>query len=47
MIVATDSLNGLFSNNSKILKTFRNAGLGMVSKIPALKNFFIKNAGGS
>ena len=46
MIVATDALNGLFSNRSSILKIFRNAGLGMVEKLPTLKKFFIKNAGG-
>jgi 2-octaprenyl-6-methoxyphenol hydroxylase len=47
MIAATDGLNGLFSNNSTILKGLRNAGLGIVEKIPTLKKFFIKNAGGS
>ncbi|MCE3254591.1 MAG: ubiH [Rickettsiaceae bacterium] len=47
MIVATDGLNGLFSNNSLILKILRNAGLGVVEKLPPLKKFFIKNAGGS
>jgi len=47
MVAATDSLNGLFSNHSVILKTLRNSGLAMVNKIPPLKKFFIKNAGGN
>ncbi|MFT6331921.1 MAG: 2-octaprenyl-6-methoxyphenol hydroxylase [Lentimonas sp.] len=47
MVAATDSLNGLFSNNSKILKALRNSGLAMVEKISPLKKFFIKNAGGN
>lgn len=47
MVAATDGLNGLFSNNLKSLKLLRNSGLSMVQKIPALKRFFIKNAGGN
>ncbi len=47
MVAATDGLNGLFSNHSIILKTLRNSGLAVVDKIPALKKFFIKNAGGN
>jgi 2-octaprenyl-6-methoxyphenol hydroxylase len=47
MIGATDVLNGLFSNKSKVLKTIRNSGLAIVDKIPSLKRFFIKNAGGN
>lgn len=46
MVAATDGLNGLFSNHSKILKTLRKSGLAVVEKVPALKRFFIKNAGG-
>lgn len=46
MIVATDALNGLFSNNFYILKTLRRTGIGLVEKVSILKNFFIKNAGG-
>ena len=47
MVAATDGLNALFSNHSKILKTVRNSGLAVVEKLPALKKFFIKNAGGN
>ncbi len=46
MVAATDGLNSLFSNSSAILKTIRNSGLALVEKIPPLKKFFIKNAGG-
>lgn len=47
MVVATDGLNALFSNNSITLKSIRNTGLAIVDKIPTLKKFFIKNAGGN
>lgn len=47
MVAATDGLNGLFSNNLKSLKILRNSGLSIVQKIPALKRFFIKSAGGN
>ncbi len=47
MVVATDGLNGLFSNRSIVLKAIRNSGLGVVEKLPILKKFFIKNAGGN
>lgn len=47
MVGATDGLNGLFSNNSIILKNLRIGGLAMVEKLPVLKKFFIKNAGGN
>jgi 2-octaprenyl-6-methoxyphenol hydroxylase len=47
MVGATDSLNGLFSNRSITLKTLRSTGLGIVEKIPTLKKFFIKSAGGN
>ena len=47
MIIATDGLNGLFSNKSIILKIARNTGLGLVERTNILKKFFINNAGGS
>ncbi len=47
MAGATDGLNSLFSNRSKILKAIRNSGLVVVEKLPVLKKFFIKNAGGN
>jgi 2-octaprenyl-6-methoxyphenol hydroxylase len=46
MILATDSLNALFSNKILPIKLARDFGLAMVEKIPKLKKFFIKNAGG-
>ena len=46
MLVATDILNSLFETKSLSVSVVRDLGLGLVNKIPLLKNFFIKSAGG-
>jgi 2-octaprenyl-6-methoxyphenol hydroxylase len=46
MGVATNSLNFLFSNNSKLLRTVRDIGLGLVDRAPPLKSMFIRQAAG-
>jgi 2-octaprenyl-6-methoxyphenol hydroxylase len=46
MGVATDGLNRLFSNNSDVLRLVRDVGLGLVDRMPQLKNFFIREAAG-
>ena len=46
MGVTTDSLNRLFSNHSDILRVMRDVGLGLVDRMPALKQFFIREAAG-
>lgn len=46
MIIATDVLNSLFETQSLTIRALRDLGLGVVNKIPTLKKFFIKNAGG-
>ena len=46
MLVATDILNSLFETKSLSIGLVRDFGLGLVNKIPKLKNFFIKSAGG-
>ncbi len=46
MLVATDILNSLFETKSLSLSLARDFGLGLVNKIPSLKRFFIKSAGG-
>jgi 2-octaprenyl-6-methoxyphenol hydroxylase len=46
MGVATDSLNRLFSNHSDVLRVVRDVGLGLVERMPGLKNFFIREAAG-
>jgi 2-octaprenyl-6-methoxyphenol hydroxylase len=46
MGVATDGLNRLFSNHSDMLRLFRDMGLGIVDRIPTLKEFFIREAAG-
>ncbi len=46
MIAATDGINALFSNNVLPLKITRDLGLLAVSKMPAIKRFFMKRAMG-
>lgn len=46
MIIATDGLNRLFSNNIFPIKLARRIGLGIVNKIPPLKKRFMKHAMG-
>jgi 2-octaprenyl-6-methoxyphenol hydroxylase len=43
---AYDGLNRLFSNDSRILRTGRDAGLGIVDRIPALKRALVAEAAG-
>jgi 2-octaprenyl-6-methoxyphenol hydroxylase len=46
MGVATNTLNFLFSNESSLLRTVRDIGLGLVDRAPPLKSMFIKQAAG-
>lgn len=46
MGVATDGLNRLFSNRSDALRVVRDVGLGMVDRLPGLKQLFIREAAG-
>lgn len=46
MGLATNSLNFLFSNQSTLLRTVRDIGLGLVDRAPPLKNLFIRQAAG-
>lgn len=46
MGVATDGLNRLFSNHSDALRLARDVGLGVVDRLPALKQLFIREAAG-
>ena len=46
MGVATDGLNRLFSNRSDALRLVRDVGLGLVDRLPALKDLFIREAAG-
>jgi 2-octaprenyl-6-methoxyphenol hydroxylase len=46
MGVATDGLNRLFSNRSDALRIVRDLGLGMVERMPRMKEFFIREAAG-
>jgi 2-octaprenyl-6-methoxyphenol hydroxylase len=46
MGIVTDGLNRLFSNHSAALRLARDFGLGLVDRVPALKQFFIREAAG-
>ncbi len=46
MGLATDGLNRLFSNRSDVLRLMRDLGLGVVERLPAAKDFFIREAAG-
>ncbi len=46
MGLTTDALNRLFSNRSDVLKAVRDLGLGIVERLPTLKQFFIREAAG-
>jgi 2-octaprenyl-6-methoxyphenol hydroxylase len=46
MGLATNSLNLLFSNESKLLRAVRDIGLGVDDRAPPLKNLFIRQAAG-
>ncbi len=44
--LATDGLNRLFSNDNPALRAIRDLGLGVVDRLPPLKNFFVSEAAG-
>ncbi|MCB1446150.1 MAG: ubiquinone biosynthesis hydroxylase [Rhizobiaceae bacterium] len=44
MGVTTDVLNRLFSNDVAPIRVMRDFGLGLVDRVPTLKNFFIRQA---
>jgi 2-octaprenyl-6-methoxyphenol hydroxylase len=44
---ATDSLNRLFSNDFTPLRLARDLGIGVVDRIPPLRRFFMREAGGA
>jgi 2-octaprenyl-6-methoxyphenol hydroxylase len=46
MGLATNTLNLLFSNQSTLLRTVRDIGLGLVDRAPPLKSLFIRQAAG-
>ncbi len=43
---AYDALNRLFSNDSMLLRVVRDAGLGLVDRLPGLKQMFVAEAAG-
>src|SRR5262249_47449869 len=46
MGVATDALNRMFSNKSDVLRFARDVGMGLVDRLPVLKQVFIREAAG-
>jgi 2-octaprenyl-6-methoxyphenol hydroxylase len=46
MGLATNSLNVLFSNDFALVRTVRDIGLGLVDRLPPLKEMFIRQAAG-
>ena len=46
MGVTTDVLNRMFSNDFGPLRAIRDIGLGIVDRIPRMKDFFIRQASG-
>ena len=46
MGVTTDVLNRLFSNDLGPVRAVRDIGLGLVERMPGLKEFFIRQASG-
>ena len=46
MAGATDALNRLFSNDSLPARVLRDVGMGLVDRVPALKQIFIRDASG-
>lgn len=46
MGVTTDVLNRIFSNDLPPLRAIRDIGLGLVDRLPPLKNYFIQQAAG-
>lgn len=46
MGITTDVLNRMFSNDMASVRTIRDIGLGLVDRMPRLKEFFIRQASG-
>jgi len=46
MAMATDTLNRLFSNDSAVLRSLRDIGMGVVDRLPPVKTRIIRHAAG-
>jgi 2-octaprenyl-6-methoxyphenol hydroxylase len=46
MGITTDVLNRLFSNDIAPVRAIRDIGLGLVDRVPRLKDYFIRQASG-
>jgi len=45
--LAMDMMNRLFSNDSTIVRSFRDFGLGVVDRLPGVKRFLVREAAGN
>ena len=46
LAVATDAVNRLFSNNSSLLRSLRDLGMGAINRVPTLRRSFMREAAG-
>jgi len=46
LAVATDAVNRLFSNNSSLLRSLRDLGMGAINRLPTLRRSFMREAAG-
>ena len=44
--VTMDGLNRLFSNDWVLARTIRDAGAGLIDRLPSLKNLLVRQAAG-
>lgn len=47
LMIVTDALNRLFSNNVPLVRLVRDVGLGLVNELPPLRRFFMRHAMGT
>lgn len=46
LAIATDAFNKLFSNDSSLLRSVRDIGMGLINSVPSLRRGFIREAAG-
>jgi len=46
LVAATDTFNGLFSNDNPVVRTLRDVGMGIVNAVPSARRRFMREAAG-
>jgi len=46
LAMATNTFNGLFSNDNPLLRAGRDLGMGLINAVPSLRRSFIREAAG-